>query len=327
MTDRYMEFRRMIAVIFLLSCFLSCFNAGIGTIKASYSDGNKVIIWETNRTIEEDYYVNHDETLIVKPGITIQFNWSISLIVNGTLLVEGADGREMVVFTSNNNTTEPESEAGYWGGIQFNQGSFGIIRSSSIEYATFGICIESSNPIIENCIIKHKREGSGILIKNGSNPVIYNNQIINNVYGIYAWPGSRAIVWKNNISNNLCGIGVYSSLVVVENELSNNHMAFTCEGASPKIIDCKITDSVEFDFYVKGASHPKLINTTIDKDKIKFLDDKSTLDNNGIILGNEIEKEEKAWYYLGPWGYGLMGFLILLLIALFIKKYGFKEKK
>jgi RHS repeat-associated protein len=116
-------------------------------------------------------------TLTAGPGMVFK---GISPAVNGTLKAEGT-AEKPILFTSNS-----DSGAGQWGGIDFNSGSSGVIDHAELRYAGSGtnsqtIRIEKASPTITNSTIRNG-SSTGISVSGGGSPEIAHNAVLNNTF-------------------------------------------------------------------------------------------------------------------------------------------------
>jgi len=254
------------------------------------NDDGAITIWSTNQTVEEDYIIEFGETLIIKPGVVVRLNQSVRLVVNGTLRVEG-DENDMVLPTYNKTTKSDIN--GYWKGIEFNAGSEGIIRNSTMEFAWSAIEIESASPMIRGNVIRFA-QAHAIFFEGPSNPIISNNNIIDNNNGIFCHGDSMAIIENNNISNNSVGIMTGSSITISNNRFIANKVAaiYCAQQSSPIITDCIILNTSVNDFEIVSNSHPKVFNSVFDEKKVYF-GDESTLTVDGKILRKKQKTDDE----------------------------------
>ena len=279
------------------------------------NDDETITIWSSNRTFEEDYLIDSDETVVINPGVVLRFNQSVRFIVNGTLIAEGSEDRR-VIFTYNN-TSKSDLSHENWMGIVFNRGSKGMIANSIIEYAYIAIRIRSSSPYIVGNIIRYNWEGSGISLDGALNPIISDNNITNNNFGIFARGKSTAIIVDCNISNN--GVGIETnSFLLISNVTFFDNLILTInfwKDSSPIIIDCIISGTEGTHFWLHRNTHPKVYNTMFDDDKV-VIDDEATLTVDGNIFGkgNDDGKNGRSLFGLNTYGLIISIFIILILV-------------
>lgn len=104
-----------------------------------------------------EYYVDGDvtipsgDTLIIQPGVTIEFRGYYYFQVSGLLLAQGTVS-DSITFTS----YEPVSAAGDWQRIRFEDISDdnSVLDFCRIEYAEVGVYIDNANPLVSNCFVE-----------------------------------------------------------------------------------------------------------------------------------------------------------------------------
>ncbi len=138
-----------------------------------------------------DLHVMAGATLTIEAGVQLRFadvSWNV--IVDGSLVVQGSAGNE-VVFTS----SKPSPAAGDWGGIQVNSGATTVaIDYAVIEYARYGIYFNSASGTVRNSLIRFNT--TGIYITGTSSPALTTNRIVySSDYGIQ-------IIGTNNDDTN-----------------------------------------------------------------------------------------------------------------------------
>ena len=187
-------------------------------------------------------------TLTIEPGVTLRFQGTSALQIDGTLIAKG-DEENRIVFTK-------DSEAPYWGYILLRDSSTdatydvdgnysggSILEYCTIEYAggssvsyNGALRLESAHPFINHCLIRNNR-ASGISARDLSGVLkIYNNTITGNTAletgrkggGIYV-KGATAIIFNNIVSHNVgdaAGGGIYvdatSTAKISKNIISGN---------------------------------------------------------------------------------------------------------
>ena len=176
------------------------------------------ILEDTTWTITDSPYeiannvtVKKGVNLTIEPDVTVKFNGNASLIVEGSLLAVG-NSSNRITFTSN----EPNPIRGQWDGIKFvgeDTESF-ILKFVDINYAKYGILVESlGKTVVEKSEIANNSL-SGIHVIGWSNVVIKENVIKLNGNGI-STAGNISfgmMIVDNSISfNDENGIYVYTS--------------------------------------------------------------------------------------------------------------------
>ena len=209
----------------------------------------------------------------------------------------------------------------YWMGIVFNGGSKGTIRNSIIEYAFYAIKIRSSSPYIGGNIIRYNWQGSGINLDGALNPIISDNNITNNNFGIIARGKSTAIIANCNISNNGVAIETNSFLLISNVTFFDNHILTInlWKDSSPIIIDCIISGTEGTHFLLHGNTHPKVYNTIFDEDKVEIAEEASlTVDGNIFRKDKDDGKYGNSLYDQNKDGIIISSFIILIVVNLVI---------
>lgn len=139
--------------------------------------------------VESNLTVKGGATLTIEAGVKVLINENVSLIVEGSLLVNGTTD-ERVTFSLNRNESNNKS----WLGIVFvgEETEFLIVRYANVRYAKNGITIKSlGRVIIENSDIS-LNGFSGIQIVGQGNILLKRNAILFNENGIYVKGNSSA---------------------------------------------------------------------------------------------------------------------------------------
>jgi len=167
--------------------------------------------------IEGNIVVPNDSTLIIEPGVTVQFQGYFSLDVQGRLLALGTES-DSIYFIVNDTTgfSIPDTTLGGWNGIQFIDTPVEN-DTSKISYCNiqYGKAVGSSLPdksggaifisnfnkvIISNCVISNcsaggsdSPSGGGICL-NFADIILEKNEISHN----HAWDGGGIQIWESN---------------------------------------------------------------------------------------------------------------------------------
>jgi len=122
--------------------------------------------WSGKYYIASSVTVNSGITLTISAGSYVCAPSGASLICNGSLYVAGSAQAPVTMDVIGSGT---------WGGIYFQSGSGGSVSYATLRYATKGIRVASSSPVIQHCTIEGFSE-QGIYITNGS-PSVQSNLI------------------------------------------------------------------------------------------------------------------------------------------------------
>jgi len=199
--------------LFCLFVFFSYASLAAGPTKISY-----FVDTPSTWTKEDSPYLVQNHVVVrapltIEPGTVVKFSSGnpADLTLQNDFYVKGTR-EEPVVFTSIRDDSymgDNDDDHGYykprvgdWIGLNFNpyQDYALKIEHAKIMYSAFGISIYSSNNHYKNRTVKNcemKNNGYGILVNNAE-PVIENNLIANNQFGI----GVNASSKVTKISNN-----------------------------------------------------------------------------------------------------------------------------
>ncbi|PIU78398.1 MAG: hypothetical protein COS72_02740, partial [Candidatus Moranbacteria bacterium CG06_land_8_20_14_3_00_43_56] len=199
--------------LFCLFVFFARISHAAGPTKISY-----FVDTPSTWTKEDSPYLVQNHVVVrapltIEPGTVVKFSSGnpADLTLQNDFYVKGTR-EEPVVFTSIRDDSymgDNDDDHGYykprvgdWIGLNFNpyQDYALKIEHAKIMYSAFGISIYSSNNHYKNRTVKNcemKNNGYGILVNNAE-PVIENNLIANNQFGI----GVNASSKVTKISNN-----------------------------------------------------------------------------------------------------------------------------
>jgi parallel beta-helix repeat protein len=206
--------------------------ASAGTPVGGYIDNDT--LWTLRGSpfwVESDVIVRNGATLFIDNGVEVLFNgyYNIYIEVGAMLRIINFGDTRPALFSSNFSI----KSIGDWRAIQFNDSSYdqSIIQNSIIEYASYGIRLESASPTIQNNTIRNCTYG---IDSNNGCPMIDNNTIENcpeagiNVSGND--PGGGYTTIKNNTvyNNTNRGIVLYdvSNARLRNNSISDSNYNF-----------------------------------------------------------------------------------------------------
>ncbi len=155
-------------------------------------------VWCATTSIYGDVIVPAGITLRIESGANITFYNGSSLIVNGSLVVDG--GTTYYNFLSQNTSTQ--------NGIKINAGATATISYAVITNGYYGIYANEDDVNIYNCNISGCKYGI-YLYNTDSYPNdiwIQNNRSYDNEFGIVLY-GSSPIIKGNTLYNNWRGVG------------------------------------------------------------------------------------------------------------------------
>jgi len=248
-------------------------------------------------------YILNGAKLTIDPGVTIKFNKSTGLVINGEIYAVG-NTNNLITFTTNEpnpNKSYKVPQDWYWSGIHAGEYATGatfdntnnylsgdVIKYSIIEYAGIGVAdVNGSSLFIDNNIIRYNgwginSYGRSVISNNvidgnanygikidGGNPIIHNNQIINNsveassypdfdVWGMAAisFSGGGGQIYNNYIKNNARGFSFsFSSNPEIKyNNIYNNQS---------RNMLMQQSDNLQAKYNYWGSSNILEINATI----------------------------------------------------------------
>lgn len=247
------------------------------------SGGDVSGTWELANSpylIDGDITIPNDSTLIIEPGVKVEFQGHYSLLVLGRLLAVGTE-TDSILFTVNDTTgfSNPDTLLGGWYGIRFidtplNNDSSKIVHCC-LEYSKAvgpvwhlnsggAICIlQFGKVLISNCMIRnnsagspteHPSQGGGVYLFK-SDVTIRDNTFINNRAhsgGAVHMDDSSPVFANNIIENNVAiyAAGVFlggASNPTFSNDRILNNVAGSKGGGvllyDPSVVTC---DQVTF---------------------------------------------------------------------------------
>ncbi|MCW8849618.1 MAG: right-handed parallel beta-helix repeat-containing protein [Melioribacteraceae bacterium] len=192
--------------------------------------------WSFNESpyfIEGDITINYDSTLIIEPGVIVEFQGHYKLNVHGVLLAEGTK-TDTIYFTINDTTgfANPDTSLGGWNGIKFTDipiesdsskliyckisygKSFGDMHPENCGGGLFISNFDKiliANSLITNCRTAGINSPSGGAIYLAQSNIKFMN---NEISGNRAWDGGAMLIWEsapvfhnNLIAYNMAEIG------------------------------------------------------------------------------------------------------------------------
>jgi predicted outer membrane repeat protein len=240
--------------------------------------------------VEGAIMIPNNATLIIEPGVTVNFQGAYKLYLQGRILANGTVA-DTITFTAADTTNG-------WLGIQFDN------TPATNDTSKFYYCklqyskttdgggafyvLGFSKVIISNCRISNCKSdvypGGGGIQCSGSSPVIANNIISNNTTtfggGGICCENASPIITNNRISNNLASgggggiecFGIYnaSNAIISNNIISNNSASYgggiSSINNSPKILNNFISNNTASNgggIYCGNDGTPAIINNAI----------------------------------------------------------------
>ncbi|TCK18886.1 parallel beta-helix repeat protein [Thiogranum longum] len=205
--------------------------------------------------ITSDLVITAGTRLTLQPGVVLEFDDNVGLVINGELQVLGSP-EQPVTFTSSNQAAPVK---GIWTGIQFGATSGNsVIDGAVIEWAVNGITASTaSNLVVTNSNIRNYSV-SGISFSGGSTGSITNN-VINNFdqtgSGILV-DQSSPLIDGNTLRNNLYGIDISSASPLVQNNvIQENVIGILIRGdnANPVVSGNTLAANTNYGVQVTGT--------------------------------------------------------------------------
>jgi len=179
--------------------------------------------------------VTPEGTLEVAPGVEIRVAAGKNIMIAGKLVARGTEAEPIRI-------TKQSSEK--WGRIIFTDQSADFDRDAEenlgdgctmehciVEYGK-GLLIESSSPLIKDCVIAHN-DGSGIAVRRGGPTItgneIHHNSASTNGGGVYAYTNDIIYITGNRIHDNRAdgeggGIFAYGYMNTSTIRIENNEI-------------------------------------------------------------------------------------------------------
>ena len=249
----------------------------------------------------QNIIVNSGVTLTIDPGVTVKFDATRSIQIDGTLRAPGT-AAQPILFTANTGSPTP----GFWGFILFNNsstpynfsnGTGSILQYCTIEYAggvavsnNGALRLDNAKPYINNCTIQNN-SNHGINIFNLSGNIYINNSTV-----------------QNNTGTNINGINATSlnpcRLTVTGSTISNNtgDGIYKADSVNASIKNCVISYNGSNGVLSGGSAvgHKDTIsNCTITLNNANGISSSSHSNNTYTITNNTINQNgQNGIYYL-----------------------------
>ncbi|WP_455391417.1 right-handed parallel beta-helix repeat-containing protein [[Eubacterium] cellulosolvens] len=150
-------------------------------------------------------------TLIIYPGVTIDFASGRQLLIEGTLRIMGTSERPVNLTV--NTTRSPGS---YWSGVKLTESATGYINHTNISYCDNGVNLDGTdNFLITNCTIFEVNFGIKIDPDSNNNDITHN-MIYNCDTGIGIYNSAQNIIYNNLINETV------TSCISISNGANNN---------------------------------------------------------------------------------------------------------
>ena len=193
------------------------------TVKATYVEGviTQDTIWtlvDSPIVLSNNVTVNPGVTLTIEPGVEVRFGGDFSLIVNGAIVANGTEERN-IHFTTND-----PSNTILWQTIEISATQSSLFLNCIMEYGTNGITMDNGVLEVQNSAIRSNSQ-NGIIV-NGGTLTIRNSEIANNSASAISVAGGNVVSIENNIidSNFINGVLIAGGdqVDVYNNTLASN---------------------------------------------------------------------------------------------------------
>jgi parallel beta-helix repeat protein len=305
----------------------------IQVAKATYFWGSidRDTIWtlvDSPFVISGDVIIYPGVTLTIEPAVQVMFGGNFSLIVQGNLIADGTQTKE-INFTSNNLNPNPE----YWGTIQLNDtNSYASLINCIVEYATDGITLEAGKLAVQNSQVCNNGNGivatggtletngttfennveSGVLVENDGQVLFYNNNLTLNSDGITLATnqGSQVDIEQNIFLNNThSGISLtandtdaYQDTQITNNTLyANDYGFYVSTDANTSITGNDVLNNTVGIYYEAGQANEAHFNDIYDNGMGMDVADNATVDATYNYWGDKTGPEHD---FLNPHGKG-----------------------
>jgi hypothetical protein len=175
------------------------------TVKATYVEGEitQDTIWtlvDSPIVLSNNVTVDAGATLTIEPGVDVRFGGDFSLIVNGEIVANGTEERN-IDFTTND-----PSSAVTWETIDINGTQPSLFINCIIEGARNAVTLDNGSVDIQDSVIRSNYE-NGIMV-NGGALTVQNSELANDSLNAINVTGGDLASIENNIIDSNPGNGV-----------------------------------------------------------------------------------------------------------------------
>lgn len=201
-------------------CFFILFFIPITLLAQTIFSGsvNRNAHWSGQVYVDGDVTVAKGVTLFIEPGTRIVFRANfdklksgkdpnrVEFVVLGTLVANGLEGEDRIIFT----TEKASSQPGSWHGIVLKGlTTTSILKHCLVEFAYKGITCYGSSPAISNCEVRFNQY-AGISCEIRSAAQIRSCSLVSNAFaGLICELGSTPLLEKSVITENTNGILIF----------------------------------------------------------------------------------------------------------------------
>jgi hypothetical protein len=173
--------------------------------QAAGADRPQAIVFENDTVLTTDVMVEKGETMIIRPGIRVEFEGYRRFVVQGTLVAEGT-ARQPILFSCTGRPRAATDKPCWQGFDIVGKEANALFRHCRIEGA-FRNLVSEARPVFDSCALSGNHYAL-YCIRNAA-PHVSNSHLYRNTYGIAA-EHSTPLVLENVITRNT--VGVYAQL-------------------------------------------------------------------------------------------------------------------
>lgn len=237
-------------------------------------------------------FVNSRDSLIIEPGVTVQFAGNYRFDVNGTLWAIGTE-QDSIIFTAES------AQPGSWRAIFLTglsaQGS--ELRFVSIRYPYRGLEISDASPRVISCTILHTQD-NGIRLNRSAAEIAYTS-----IGGV----GTTGIAVTNQSRPTI------SHCTITQCE---DHGIGVIEGSMPIIQDNFISSTSDYGIHINGAGSTTVKGNTVDLSGVRGI---SIWETNSILVERNVVLSSQG---VGIWLYRSSRITLLNNTVLFNQGHG-----
>ncbi len=232
--------------------------------------------------VVNDYTIDPGVTLVIQPGVVVEFEYGKSIINNGTLVADGSKTERIVFRPKKDNPDLPQ-----WNGIVFNGSktvtennryvSGSVLSNADILSALYAVSLRNGTTLlIDSC--NFESCSFGAIAEGATKNILSNNSFRACDYGVYLAGGF--INTDNQITGNYfngcndVGIFVNSIASATRNQLISSNRIFNCN------IGIHLGN-----YGLNGAGNEKIVDNIFkgNNTAIRLFHDSTQLKNNYFV--------------------------------------------
>jgi len=164
--------------------------------------------------VAKDVIIGGGATLYVEPGVTIKYDQNTSIIAEDGGVVAKGTKQHPIVFTASGNSPSPGF---YSNAVRLTKPTKvnSAFAYCVVKYANTAFDVYYGSPEISSCSIAHNAQG-GIYTRNDASPRVFYNTFAGNLgEGAIKCVGmSNPVIHNNNFINNTVAIQTFSSIYI-----------------------------------------------------------------------------------------------------------------